>query len=105
MANKKGPSGRDLALMIVASLVWLGAWIWIRGAFTVWLVMLGVYGVALGASILTAESARRSPAFLEWQGRFFRTSGWVVMSGLFSIAYLVLFGIAVLLFAWLTGRL
>ena len=96
---------RQWALAVAASLAWLGAWFLIRGAFAVWATMFVVYVFLLAASILFDPGAARAPAFAAWRARFFRTSGWVVLSGLMSLAIMTVVGLIFMLFALLTGSL
>jgi hypothetical protein len=87
----------------VVSVLWLGAWTWIRGAFTVWLIMLAVYMVVLAVTIVLAPTSRRTPALHEWQARFFETSGWLVLSGLLSLSYILVVSLVFLIIGLLTG--
>ena len=78
-------------LCVTGALGWLCAWLFIPGAFTVWLGLVGVYSVLLGAySIAASLGYRGSVAQREWQGNFFRVSGWLVMSGVVSFGLVLL---------------
>jgi hypothetical protein len=94
---------RGWALLVAASLAWLAAWFFVRGAFGVWVVMFVVYTFAVGVAILFAPAPGRSPAFDAWRQRFFSTGGVMVVSGLLSLAYVALAGIVLLLISILRG--
>jgi hypothetical protein len=96
---------REWTLIVAASVLWLGAWIWIRSAFTIWVIMVGVYGLILAMTILSPRTSPRSSAFDAWQERFIRTSGWVVLSGFLTLAYIVVASIVFAIIALLLGRL
>ena len=85
-SNRRG--ARGWALASVVALVWLAAWTWVPGAFTVWGAMFVVYVGALGATILFAPRVGQRPHFDFWRERFFRTGGYVVLSGVLTMALL-----------------
>ena len=67
MASKRGSDERRRgggARMVGASLFWLGALVWVEGTAYVWLIMFGVYVLALGLSILIAPAFRTLTAWI-----------------------------------------
>ena len=84
---------RSWVLPVLMSLVWLAAWMFIRGSFGVWVVMFIVYVFAIGVAILFAPAPGRSPAFDAWRERFFRTGGVMVVSGLLTLSYFLVIGL------------
>ena len=69
---------------------WLCVWLFIPGALAIWLILVGVYSLLLASHSLAASYGYRgSVAQREWCEKFFRTSGWLVMSGAIPIIVFV----------------
>jgi hypothetical protein len=81
--------------VLVVSLAWAVAWVSFRGAFVIWLILLGVY-VAVMAFIPWVYTSKPDSfgSFQHSLPRFVRTAGWLVLSGFLSIALFVLYFIA-----------
>jgi hypothetical protein len=105
--NSKGEYSRKTAqgwaLPVLMSLAWLGAWVWVRGAFMVWMIMFVVYVFAIACVILFGPAPGRSVRFDLWRGRFFATGGALVASGLLSILYLIVLGLVFLVIGLIRG--
>jgi hypothetical protein len=87
-------------LYVTGSLGWLCVWLSIPGAFNVWLALVDVYRLLLASFAIAASLGYRGPvAEREWWTDFFRTSGWLVMSGVLSIVFYL-----AVLFVWVVPR-
>jgi hypothetical protein len=81
--------------MLAIAVAWAVAWLYLRAAFAVWLILLGVY-VAMMVVLpwVYSSTTDSSGSYHSWLPRFVRTAGWLVLSGFLSIALFVLYFIA-----------
>lgn len=89
---------RRWAVTFAASLLWLGGWRSIPGAFAVWVLLFGVYVVALSIfGLFLGPKSIEINTVWDWRSSFLRTAEWFVLSGFLSIVYAALYFIALTL--------
>jgi hypothetical protein len=77
---------------LLMALGWAALWATVPHAFGVWIVMLLVYLGALGSVALTdALWGKPDARAIAWRARFFRTAGWLVVSGVLSVLAILVY--------------
>jgi hypothetical protein len=78
--------------VIGASAVWAALWVWSPPTLAVWALMLFAYLCSLGVvALIDVVAHHHAAGYLEWRRRFFRTAGWVVLSGFVGIAWFLVY--------------